>query len=74
MVDIIAHYSEPDQKNDNRYNCVLALHQLYPRFKSIAEKSLTLYLDLSYSLIKLLVDELADVLYLLSRSENAYAR
>lgn len=63
LVELIAHYSEPDQKDDNRYNCVLALDQLYPRFKSIAEKSLPLYLNLSYSLIKLLVDELAEVVY-----------
>lgn len=61
LAQMLAHYSEPDQKDDNRYCCVLALDLLYPRFKEIATKSLGLYLRLQATLIKLLVDELSEV-------------
>lgn len=61
LSQMLSHYSEPDQKDDNRFNCVLSLGQLYPRLKSICQKSLSLYLDLSFTLVKLLVDELAEV-------------
>lgn len=58
---MLAHYSEPDQKDDNRYSCVLALDLLYTRFPVIAKKSLSLYLRLQGTFIKLLVDELSEV-------------
>ena len=61
LSQMLSHYSEPDQKDDNRYCCVLALELLYPRFGSIAKKSLTLYLRLKANFIKLLVDEFSDV-------------
>ena len=58
---MLAHYSEPDQKDDNRYCCVLALDLLYPRFSSIAKNSFSIYLNLQSTFVKLLVDELSEV-------------
>lgn len=58
---MLAHYAEPDQKDDNRYCCVLALDLLYPRFAAIAKNSLALYLRLQVTFVKLLVDELSEV-------------
>ncbi len=61
LAKMLAHYSEPDQKDDNRYNCAIALMLLKPRFTQILEKDYSIYLSLQGTLVKLLVDEMAPV-------------
>jgi len=59
LAEMIKYYSEPEQKDDNRYNCVLALALFKPRMKDLLSHDPRLYLSLKSSLIKLLIDELA---------------
>lgn len=58
---MLSYYSEPEQKDDNRYNCGLALALLKPRFKEILQQDYRVYLGLMNTVIKLLVDEMAPV-------------
>ena|SRR3990167_2214846 len=58
---MLAYYSEPDQKDDNRYNCAVALALLKPKFTAILETDLSGYLGLMSTLVKLLVDEIAPI-------------
>lgn len=58
---MLAYYSEPEQKDDNRYNCAVALALLKPKFSVILETDLKGYLGLMSTLVKLLVDEIAPI-------------
>jgi hypothetical protein len=62
LAQMIKYYSEPEQKDDNRYNCVVALGLLKPRMTELLAHNTQLYLDLKVSLIKLVTDELASVI------------
>lgn len=61
MSEMIDRYSEPEQKDDIRYNCAHALALLRPHFRRILEASLPVYLLLMKALMKLLIDEYANV-------------
>ncbi len=74
LADILKYYSEPEQKDDNRMNCVLGLATLKPRFKSILKLDFDIYLTLMSTLVKLLLDELAPVAIRSYRSERRSAR
>lgn len=58
---MLAYYSEPEQKDDNRYNCAVALALLKPKFSAILETDLKGYLGLMGTLVKLLIDEIAPI-------------
>ena len=58
---MLSHYSEADQKDDNRYNCAISLQLLKPHFKTILQQDYKMYLSLMTTAVKLLVDEMAQV-------------